>query len=236
MEIKLDLHIHSEHSPDGRMPLREIVSRAKALGLQGVAVCDHDRVWMEPFREEGFLLIPGAEFSTEYGHLLGLFLTGPIEKGNFAETVAAIHAQGGLAVLAHPFARSADPARLEPIAACLDGIEVWNGRADRKIRNANALAAEFAAQRGLPAFAGSDAHVPQEIGNGVLTLEADALTLDAVKAALRSGGRTSGKAGKHRYVAMSQLTKRRKTGAGPLSYLKWALFALKCCGEDLIGK
>ena len=38
MEVKLDLHIHSEHSPDGRMSLDEIVSCARARGLQGVAV------------------------------------------------------------------------------------------------------------------------------------------------------------------------------------------------------
>ena len=43
MEVKLDLHIHSEHSPDGRMALDEIVACARARGLQGVAVCDHDR-------------------------------------------------------------------------------------------------------------------------------------------------------------------------------------------------
>ena len=30
MELKLDLHIHSERSPDGRMTLSEIVERAKA--------------------------------------------------------------------------------------------------------------------------------------------------------------------------------------------------------------
>ena len=43
MEVRFDLHIHSEHSPDGCMPLDEIVSCARARGLQGVAVCDHDR-------------------------------------------------------------------------------------------------------------------------------------------------------------------------------------------------
>lgn len=236
MEIKLDLHIHSEHSPDGRMTAGEIAARAKALGLHGVAICDHDRVWTEAWEDRDLLLIPGAEFTTEYGHLLGLFLTGPVPKGDFAETAAAIHAQGGLAVLAHPFEHSTDAARLEPAVSLLDGIEVWNGRADRKIRNANALAAEFARAHRLPAFAGSDAHVPQEIGGGVLTVEADALTAEAVKAALRSGGAPSGTRGKHRYVAMSQLTKRKKTGAKPGAYLKWALFALKCCAEDLIRK
>ena len=44
MKLKLDLHIHSERSPDGRMTLSEIVERAKAAGLDGVAVCDHDAV------------------------------------------------------------------------------------------------------------------------------------------------------------------------------------------------
>ena len=29
MEVKLDLHIHSEHSPDGRMALDEIVACAR---------------------------------------------------------------------------------------------------------------------------------------------------------------------------------------------------------------
>lgn len=34
MEVKLDLHIHSEHSPDGRMALDEIVACA-CTGLAG---------------------------------------------------------------------------------------------------------------------------------------------------------------------------------------------------------
>ena len=42
MEIRLDLHIHSHRSPDGVMAVEEIVSLAKARGLNGVAVCDHD--------------------------------------------------------------------------------------------------------------------------------------------------------------------------------------------------
>lgn len=30
MEVRFDLHIHSERSPDGRMSLDEIVARARA--------------------------------------------------------------------------------------------------------------------------------------------------------------------------------------------------------------
>lgn len=235
MKITLDLHIHSAASPDGRMTLREIARTAKAAGLHGVAVCDHDVVLTEKLSEPEVFIIPGAEFSTEYGHLLGLFLTAPIPKLPFAETVDAIHAQGGIAVLAHPFERNTDAQRLEPIAALLDGVEVWNGRAERKIRDANARAQAFAEAHGLRQFAGSDAHLPREIGNGTLTLEVDSLSLADVKAALLTRPvSVQGRRGASLDVARSQHTKLKKTHAGARRYLKWTIFAAKCATEDLL--
>ena len=210
MEVKLDLHIHSEHSPDGRMALDEIVACARARGLQGVAVCDHDRALTETWDAPDFLLIPGIELSTDRGHLLGLFVTEQIEARELDAAIDAVHACGGLAVMAHPFERSSDAQRLD---AYLDR-----------------LAAK-------PVTAGSDAHLPEEIGNGVVTLEADALTLPAVRAALLRGATAvDGRRGKARYVAESQLTKRRRTHAGAAAYVKWALFAAKCCLQDITWK
>ena len=193
MEVKLDLHIHSEHSPDGRMALDEIVACARARGLQGVAVCDHDRALTETWDAPDFLLIPGIELSTDRGHLLGLFVTEQIEARELDAAIDAVHACGGLAVMAHPFERSSDAQRLDAYLDRLDGIEVWNGRADRKNPQANAMACALAQRAAKPVTAGSDAHLPEEIGNGVVTLEADALTLPAVRAALLRGngrGRT----------------------------------------------
>ena len=140
MELRLDLHIHSERSPDGCMTLAEIAARARAAGLNGAAVCDHDRTLEEVPEFPDFLLIPGVEVSTEYGHLLGLFVREPIGTRKFAEAVERIRGQGGLAVLAHPFEHSRDTGRIAPIAPLLDGVEVWNSRAERKIADANALA------------------------------------------------------------------------------------------------
>ena len=37
MEVRLDLHVHSRRSPDGVMTLEEIVSLARARGLNGAA-------------------------------------------------------------------------------------------------------------------------------------------------------------------------------------------------------
>lgn len=240
MELKLDLHIHSAASPDGRMTTEEIIARCRAAGLNGCAVCDHDRVLREPPEREDFLVIPAVEVSTEAGHLLGLFVREEIGTRDFRAAVERIHAQGGLAVLAHPFEHRADAARRETLAALaplLDGVEIFNSRAERKIENANALAAEFAAAHTLRPFAGSDAHVPQEIGNVTLTVEAESLTAEAVKAALLHGDVSiAGRRSLARYTAMSQLTKRRKTGASPAAYLKWALFAAKCAAQDLMRK
>lgn len=234
MKVTLDLHIHSSASHDGRMTLSEIARQAKDAGLSGVAVCDHDVVLTEAPTDAEVLIIPGAEFSTEYGHLLGLFLTAPIPKLPFAETVEAIHAQGGIAVLAHPFARSCDAERLQPITALLDGVEVWNGRAERKIRDANARALAFAQAHRLRQFAGSDAHLPQEIGNGTVALETASLRLADVKTALLTQPVTvQGRRGKSLAVARSQYAKLKKTGAGARRYLKWSLFAAKCAAEDL---
>ena len=114
-------------------------------------------------------------------------------------------------------------------------VEVWNSRADRKNPRANAMAGELARSRGLRPFGGSDAHLPQEIGNGVTVVEVEALTMEAVKAALLAGqARTAGRRSRAWYTARSQLNKRRRTGAGWTAYLKWGAFALKCLAQDAL--
>lgn len=237
MEYKLDLHVHSQYSPDGRMSVEELVCAGKAAGLSGLALCDHDRVYDGPTEFDGFFIIPGVEYSTEHGHLLGLFIDKPLETGDFFQTAEAIRAAGGLAVLAHPFERCTDPSRPEPLAAALDGVEVWNGRAQRKNPRANAMARDFGEKFGLRFFAGSDAHVPAELGNGVTTVSAPSSAPEDLKAALMSGKvNISGGRGKSIYVAQSQLTKLKKKKAPLTAYGKWALFAAKCAAEDLFEK
>ena len=237
MQLKLDLHVHSLHSPDGQMSLEEIVSLCRTRGLNGAAVCDHDRVLTSQPAFSDFLLIPGVEVSTQFGHLLGLFVSQPIHTNDFYAAVDAIHAQGGLAVLAHPFQHSAEESRIAPIVHLLDGIEVFNSRAARKNKSANGMAAEFAQVHGLAPFAGSDAHVPQEIGNATITLDVTDERPETVKAALLCGqGHITGQNSPARYTARSQLTKLIKTQASISSYLRWTLFATKCYAQDFFTK
>ena len=233
MELRLDLHIHSERSFDGCMSLSEIVALARERGLNCVAICDHDRVLDEVPEFDDFLVIPATEVSTERGHLLGLFVREPIETRKFSESVTAFHAQGGLAVIAHPFEHSTDANRLDDVMSRLDGVEIWNSRADRKNKSANAMARELAQKWKKPVTAGSDAHVPEEVGGGVTVLEADELSLSAVKAALLRGAKqVEGRRGRAMCVARSQKTKREKTNAGVKRRVNGMLFTVKCALQD----
>lgn len=236
MQVALDLHIHSNYSNDGILSLEEIISGCRAAGLQGCAVCDHGRVLTDRVSlPDDFLLIPGVEIATQYGHLLGLFVTEPIETKDFEQAARAIHAQGGLTVMAHPFAHNIPEQDLEPAVPLLDGLELWNSRVEWKNRRANAQAEAFAQKHNLFPSAGSDAHTYQELGGGRITVEVDELTAAAVKIALLAGnGTVEGKRTRAWCIAKSQYTKRKKRKAGVKSYARWLIFAVKCVLQDLL--
>ena len=235
-KLRLDLHVHSSYSADGCMEISSIVELARSKGLDGVAICDHNRVYTDAAEYEDFLLIPGVEISTQYGHLLGLFVSRPVETNDLFEAVRLIKEQGGLAVLAHPYEHKKYEGKLDEIAGELDGVEAWNARADRKNRSANAQALEFAKKYALPVTGGSDAHTPPEVGNGYAVIEVSEKSLEAAKEALKSGsGTAEGVRAKATATAKSQFVRRVKQGASFKSYVKWSLFAAKCVLQDLIG-
>ncbi|MDI3298519.1 MAG: PHP-associated domain-containing protein [Bacillota bacterium] len=205
MRLALDLHVHTSCSPDSGMAPEQALRAAARAGLDVVAVTDHFTLRgalaaREALRERADRagggpsvgarlpfpsVIAGAEYATEVGHVVGLFLREEIRLGAAgygarwpaAEVVAAIHAQGGLAVWAHPFKRRrpGEPplAELELIRRIgFDLVEVANPRALLAGRaTANGEAERLARAAGLPASAGSDAHWPAEVGRGRLLLE-----------------------------------------------------------------
>ncbi len=222
MIYKADLHIHSQKSFDGRMSVDDIIKYAKAKGLNALAVTDHDGYF--DGTAEGIEIIRGCEFSTEYGHLLGLFMTEPIDEKDFYKIVDKVHSQGGIVVLAHPYQRRNMEEKVESIAHLIDGVEVFNSRAAKKNKEANRQAKSFADRHGLLYFAGSDSHLPAEIGNVILTCEGDDIRSALTEGFISIEGRNSDPV----YTARSQFTRFKKAGWTPKTFIKWCLFAAKC--------
>jgi predicted metal-dependent phosphoesterase TrpH len=191
---RLDLHVHSSFSPDGRASIDELVGRLAALGLEGLAVTDHNTLAglrrVHELRRERpeLLLLPGVEVSAAEGHLLvyGLDEVPPPHRPA-AEVIDWARARGGVPVLAHPFRRThgvgAALARGLPVAA----IETTNGHNGPR---SDARARDVAAGRGLGTTGGSDAHVLVELGRAWTRFPDDARTVDDLLRAL-TGGRTA---------------------------------------------
>ena len=175
---KADLHIHSNES-DGLASPEEIVEYAATkTDLKVIAITDHNTIEgalkaREAARKyPGLQVVIGSEITSKWGHILGLFLTEDVPAGlSAAETISRIAEQGGIAVIAHPFAnRAFGPFGLKSLGdrishVAFQAMEVYNSSPYLVL--ANRLAAKaFLAGQGIAATGGSDAHVLKAVGNG----------------------------------------------------------------------
>lgn len=191
-QYKLDLHMHTDASSDGRSSLLQMVKSAKKKGLDAILVSDHNVFSLETTRMiDGLLVISGCEISTSAGHILALFCN-PFHVKSLPKTdgflpaedaIEAIHRNGGLAVIAHPFQNA--KRNIDFLAGMLDGVECANARVYMKNPEGNKMAERFAEEHGLFQTGGSDAHHASEVANCYTLVEAD--SLEEVEAAIRMG-------------------------------------------------
>ena len=146
MLYRFDLHVHSYFSADAASAPEELIETARARGLSGIAITDHDTCEAHEYLIEkglerldgqhvdGFLVVPGMEVSTADGHLLCVGTTLPVMRGEpAAEVVKAIEDRGGLAIPSHPYDHWRAGIR-EEILDTLDlkAIEVFNAAAQEE--------------------------------------------------------------------------------------------------------
>ncbi len=178
---RADLHMHSTYS-DGIGTIQQILDYTQMYtNLDVIALTDHDVIdgalRMRDLWSKGsyrFDFVVGEEVSTLSGHLLALFIEKRIPAHlSMEESIDLIHAQGGLAIVAHPlnqfFRHSCPRSVLERIQASqnvwLDGIETWNASFCGIYINRVAMQSNRE-DFGWPEIGNSDAHTLQAIGSG----------------------------------------------------------------------
>lgn len=164
--MRVDLHSHTLASKDSLSTQRDILAACRRRGIDCLAVTDHNR--LTRWDSDVIRIIPGEEIMTTRGEIIGLFLAAEVpSRLTPEETVKRIKDQGGLVYVPHPFDHFRRSARLAPdalaaIADKVDAVEVMNGR--NLLPGDDRRARDWAANRRLPAGAGSDGHTPGEIG------------------------------------------------------------------------
>jgi hypothetical protein len=198
-----DLHMHTIFSYDGTATVPAVLRRAHAVGLDVIAITDHDEiasaleaVTLAP--HYGVEVIPGIEITTAEGDLLALFITEKVPAGlSLVDTVLKVRALGGVCIAPHPMSGGMGMKSLSVnsiltalrnsrVAETLIGIEAYNATALDQVSISTARL--LTSHRNLTSVGNSDAHILGAIGLGATEFEgrsaADLLS------ALRSG-RTS---------------------------------------------
>jgi predicted metal-dependent phosphoesterase TrpH len=159
-----------------------------------LALTDHNRIDGAARAREraSFPVIVGIELDTAEGELIGLFVEDRIPPGLPArETAERIRAQGGLVYLPHPFyplVRRPLHASVRDRLAELGLVDVVEGRNGGPFTDRpDALARRWAAARGLPLGAGSDAHDPVDIGRCTVAVPPGPLEPASLVDRLREG-------------------------------------------------
>ncbi len=195
--LTVELHAHSALSYDGRDPVDLLLGQAAAVGLDALAVTDHDEIdasleAAELAPDYGLVGIPGMEVTTAAGHVLALGVREAVPAQlSFGETLDRIRDLGGIAVVPHPFQSSRSgvaPNVTRGELASADAIEVYNSRL--LTGRSNRRAERFAREHDVPMTAGSDAHISEMVGQAVTDIEAHERSVVGVLDAIRDG-RTS---------------------------------------------
>ncbi len=152
--LKIDMHVHSDKSPDALASIEELVAEAKRKGLSGIALCDHNYIHKTKPKFDGVIVLYGCEVSSTQGHI-AVFGVDEIPTREPEDLCDYVNNEGGLAIPTHPFSLHKKGVgnlafTLGPVIEKFNGTDPINNMLSRlKLKNGTG---------------GSDAHHPAELG------------------------------------------------------------------------
>ncbi len=200
---KGNLHTHTTNS-DGRKSPEDVIALYRAHGYDFLALTDHWKRSETSMTDDGMLLLSGVEYNINGADIIkGVFHIVCIgAKGDPASewteqtltaqnVIHAIHAHGGLAILAHP-AWSMNTVDQIMSLEDIDATEIYNSVSGLpyNCRPDSGIVIDQCAARGraLPCTAADDSHFYcGEECYSYIYVQADALTEDSLLDAIRAG-------------------------------------------------
>ncbi len=187
--MKCDLHVHTDYSYDSTSHPHQVVERALEKGIDCLAVTDHGEIdgalaASDYAADKSVLIITGIEVKSKSGDIIGLDVRKVVPDGLSAiATIAAIKAQGGLAVIPHPFSRIYGfKGDMADLLGDIDAVEARNSLLSS---HENEKAWRLARENNLAFTAGSDAHCLSAVGRVFLEIPGTSLTKEKVLEAIR---------------------------------------------------
>ena len=171
----VDMHLHEcTHSLDSFINLDQIISVAKARGLDAVCITDHDSMGLKDYAAEysekvGFPIFVGIEFFSLQGDITAWGIDSyPDHRVSAQEFIDHVNKANGFCVSCHPF-RNNNRGLEDNLRRVkgLHGVEVLNGSTSME---ANRTALRYCRELGLQAIGASDAHVVPNIAKYVTWL------------------------------------------------------------------
>src|SRR5574341_1755021 len=182
----VDMHVHTVRgAADSSLTPDQLIEEAQRIGLTGVNISEHDRVWephlLEEFRERSALFVSrGMELWTDIGHMIVIGLVRYVPGvRRAAELRKVLDDIGGFMTVAHPFRHFFDPihfrrdgrppfemtpeeaAEKMPVFQVVDELEVCNGGCTAR---ENQFALRVAKALGKTGIGASDCHSTNGVG------------------------------------------------------------------------
>jgi predicted metal-dependent phosphoesterase TrpH len=201
----IDLHAHTRPiSWDSDLTPDELVESAKAAGLDGICLTEHDLFW-EPAEaralgeRHSFLVLPAVELNTENGHIL-VYGLDEYEYGMhiIGRLAAMVEAADGVMIAAHPYRRymrwhyldekdlppALERAARNPAYRRCVALETRHGRANQQ---QNAFSEMLSDLLGLPGTGGSDSHQRDHVGRCATLFEREVRDIRDLIGELKAG-------------------------------------------------